>query len=152
MSEAAQILRIPISRVRRLCRVHEANPGVGLEFRWSANGSHRDINGHLLRGHRLPFADAVNDLARTRDAALRHQVGTVSMGEAAETLGVSVPQVRKLCKLWEEDHSRGLRFAWTEEYMTRPDVGGYTLRGHRRPYADAVQAMAEAKRRAEQDS
>jgi hypothetical protein len=142
MSEAAETLRIPVSRVRRLCRLYEANPDIGLAFRWSSERTRRDTNGHLLRGHRLPFADAVRELAQARDEAARRRPATMTMGEAAEALGVSVSQVRKLCKLGEQDPSQGLAFAWTEEDMPRPDRNGHTLKGHRLPYVDAVRKLA----------
>jgi hypothetical protein len=76
---------------------------------------------------------------------------TMGIGEAASLLGLSVAQVRKLCKAYEHDPGEGLAFAWTSSWVQRTDINGHKLRGHRRPYRDAVEAMAAAKQRAERN-
>jgi hypothetical protein len=69
---------------------------------------------------------------------------TMTMGDAAKMMGVSVAKVRKLCSLNERDPAKGLPFAWTSAGEPTEDVNGHTLRGHRRPYADAVRRFARA--------
>ncbi len=67
---------------------------------------------------------------------------TMTMSEAASLLGVSTLSVRRLCNEWEKNHEVGLAFAWTSPAAGRTDINGHRLRGHRRPFADAVRAMA----------
>ncbi len=64
------------------------------------------------------------------------------MGEAASLLGVSVLTVRRMCKDYENNPAEGLAFAWTSPLSNRTDVNGKRLRGHRRPFVDAVHAAA----------
>lgn len=66
----------------------------------------------------------------------------MTMGEAASLLGVSTLSVRRMCNLYEKNPATGLPFAWTSPTLGRVDVNGRRLRGHRRPFADAVRAMA----------
>lgn len=74
----------------------------------------------------------------------------MTIGEAASLLGVSVRTVRQMCKAYEDDREKnvpegeagGLPFAWTSPNSKRRDINGHALRGHRRPFADAVRAMA----------
>jgi hypothetical protein len=75
---------------------------------------------------------------------------TVGIGEAAALLHLSVSQVRRLCKAYERDPSEGLAFTWTSSWAQHTDTNGNMLRGHRRPYLDAVQALVAAKEQTEQ--
>jgi hypothetical protein len=72
---------------------------------------------------------------------------TLGIGEAATLLGLTVPQVRRLCKAWEANPGEGLEFAWSTAWAPRHDRNGHLLRGHRMPYADAVQRMRAAQRK-----
>jgi hypothetical protein len=76
---------------------------------------------------------------------------TMAIGDAASLLRLSVAQVRKLCKIYESNPDEGLAFAWTSSWVPRTDVNGHRLRGHRRPYRDAVEKLAAAKQRAERN-
>ncbi len=67
---------------------------------------------------------------------------TMGMAEAASLLGVSVLTVRRMCKAHEKNHETGLAFAWTSPGTGRRDVNGNELRGHRRPFRDAVVKLA----------
>lgn len=69
---------------------------------------------------------------------------TMSMGDAAKMLGLSVAQVRRLCRRYEKDPSQGLAFAWSSEWAAHPDINGNILRGHRLPFADAVHELKRA--------
>jgi hypothetical protein len=71
---------------------------------------------------------------------------TMEIGEAAKLLGLTVPQVRRLCKIWEASPGEGLDFAWSTPWAPRTDRNGHLLRGHRLPYVDAVQKMRAAQR------
>jgi hypothetical protein len=71
---------------------------------------------------------------------------TMGIGEAASQLGLTVPQVRRLCKIWEATPGEGLDFAWSTPWAPRTDRNGHLLRGHRLPYVDAVQKMRAAQR------
>jgi hypothetical protein len=71
---------------------------------------------------------------------------TMEIGEAAKLLGLTVPQVRRLCKIWEASPGEGLEFAWSTAWAPRRDRNGHLLRGHRLPYVDAVQRMRAAQR------
>jgi hypothetical protein len=67
----------------------------------------------------------------------------MTMGAAASLLGVSVLTVRRMCRAYENSEGKdGLAFAWTSPKSGRHDVQGRVLRGHRRPFADAVREMA----------
>lgn len=67
----------------------------------------------------------------------------MTMADAASLLGVSVLTVRRMCKTYEKtDGANGLAFAWTSPLSGRTDVRGRELRGHRRPFADAVRKAA----------
>lgn len=76
---------------------------------------------------------------------------TMSIGDAASLLGLSVPQVRKLCKAYERNPDEGLAFEWSRAWAVTHDVNGYPLRGHRMPYRDAVETLAKAKQHAERN-
>jgi transposase len=68
---------------------------------------------------------------------------TMTMSEAASLLGVSVLTVRRMCKAYETSGEKeGLAFAWTSPNSSRTDIRGRRLRGHRRPFADAVRETA----------
>jgi hypothetical protein len=68
---------------------------------------------------------------------------TMTMSEAASLLGVSTLSVRRMCKAYEKSGGEaGLAFAWTSPLSDRRDVNGHELRGHRRPFADAVHDAA----------
>lgn len=69
---------------------------------------------------------------------------TMTMGEASALLGISVRAVRGLCEAYEKNPAVGLPFAWTSPLSGRTDIHGRRLRGHRRPFADAVRQMAVA--------
>lgn len=77
---------------------------------------------------------------------------TVGIGEAARMLDLTVAQVRRLCKTWERNPGEGLEFTWSAAWAPRTDINGHTLRGHRLPYRDAVEALVAAKRGTGQDS
>jgi len=68
--------------------------------------------------------------------ATRGDRETMTTGQAAKTLGVSLREIRALCSLGE------LEFAWTRAHRVTEDVRGRVLRGHRRVYVDSVQAYA----------
>ncbi len=144
MGEAAQALGISMSRVRRLCDMHERDATTGLDFAWSSTKVRVTTKGHRRRGKRLPYADAVQAYARAREEAARATPETMAMGEAADALGMTVEQVRDLC----DDGT--LPFAWTYGDMPHRDAAGHMLRGHRRPHAEAVRQLAE--RRSETSS
>lgn len=73
IGDAANLLGMSTAQVRRLCKIHERHPGEGLAFMWSAGWApRRDINGHLLRGHRMPYEAAVMRLVRAKQAAERN--------------------------------------------------------------------------------
>lgn len=72
IGDAAAALGLSTAQVRRLCKAHERNESEGLAFRWSAGWAPRtDVNGHVLRGHRLPYADAVRKLNKAKQNAER---------------------------------------------------------------------------------
>lgn len=72
VGDAAKLLGLSPAQVRRLCKIHERNPDEGLAFAWSRGWvvTH-DINGHPLRGHRMPYRDAVVALAKAKQRAER---------------------------------------------------------------------------------
>lgn len=74
----------------------------------------------------------------------------MGIGEAAKALGLTVAQTRRLCKAHDRNPDEGLAYAWSAGWAERTDVNGHKLRGHRLPYADAVQDLVIAKRQAEQ--
>jgi hypothetical protein len=88
---------------------------------------------------------------RTTEAANVIDRETMAIGEAAALLGLSVAQVRKLCKIYERSPDEGLAFMWTSSWVERTDVNGHRLRGHRRPYRDAVETLAKVKQHAERN-
>lgn len=136
MGEAAAKLRIPISRVRRMCRAYERDTSTGLAFTWTSEPQQlRD--GRVRRGKRMPFVDAVEAYAQSLAKRRKSEPETMSMGDAAALLGVRVPVVRKWCE------SGDLAFEWTHRDMPRRDALGRELKGHRRPHADAVRALVE---------
>lgn len=92
-----------------------------------------------------------NDVQRTNDGEAATVRATMGIGEAAAALGLTTAQVRRLCKLHERNPDEGLAFAWSRAWAVTHDINGHALRGHRMPYADAVQDLAEAKRKAEQE-
>jgi hypothetical protein len=77
---------------------------------------------------------------------------TVTMGEAAKLLGVSVRTVRQMCKAFDDDPEVGLPYAWTSPLMGRTDRNGHVLRGHRRPFASSVRELARASGRLPEES
>ncbi len=117
--------------------MHSRNPATGLAFAWSSDEVRTTTQGHERRGKRLPYVDAVREYARLRAEAERDRPESMSMGEAARMLGLSVDKVRDLCNSGE------LAFVWTYGEMPHADVAGRMLRGHRRPYVAAVRRVAE---------
>lgn len=76
-----------------------------------------------------------------RTAANEKSFGeTMTTGEAAKVLGVSVATVRRMC---DGDQ---LRYWQTDPAGTREDVRGHTLRGHRRVVTASVFAARDAMR------
>lgn len=72
IGDAAAMLGLSTAQVRRLCKAHERNENEGLAFRWSAGWApHTDIHGRVLRGHRLPYADAVRKLNKAKQRVER---------------------------------------------------------------------------------
>lgn len=94
---------------------------------------------------------AKDEQQANQGSEISEQRETMAIGDAASLLGLSVAQVRKLCKIYEREPSEGLAFAWTSSWVQRTDINGHKLRGHRRPYRDAVEALAKAKQHAERN-
>lgn len=137
--EAAERLGIPVSRVRRLCKVHQRadfDPSVGLAFAWAVEPAKWPSGRVKDQGERRPYVDAVEAYAEALRVKAEAAPETMGMGEAAALLRVSVRQVRKWC---ERDE---LPYEWTHDLMPRKDALGRTLQGHRRPHAEAVRALA----------
>jgi excisionase family DNA binding protein len=67
---------------------------------------------------------------------------TLTTGQAAQMLGISLPQVRRLCE------SGAIEFSWTSPggVPLGTEVRGRELRGHRRLYRDSVEACREQMR------
>jgi hypothetical protein len=73
IGDAAAMLGMSTAQVRRLCKIHERKPSEGLAFKWSVGWlPHTDVNGHLLRGHRMPYRAAVERLVAAKQAAERN--------------------------------------------------------------------------------
>ncbi len=66
---------------------------------------------------------------------------TITTGEAAKILGLSVAAARRLC-----DSGR-LEFWQTEPDGEREDTRGRKLRGHRRVYRDSAERLRDAMRK-----
>jgi hypothetical protein len=65
MGDAAKLMGVSVAKVRKLCNLNERNPSEGLPFAWTSAGAPTvDVNDHVLRGHRRPYADEVRRFAR----------------------------------------------------------------------------------------
>lgn len=67
---------------------------------------------------------------------------TLTTGQAAKMLGISLPQVRRLCEAGD------IEYAWTSPggVPLGTAIRGRELRGHRRLYRDSVEACREQMR------
>lgn len=75
-------------------------------------------------------ANRTNEISHSEDSE------TLTTGQAAERLGLSLKEVRTLCEAGE------LRFFWSRAHRVSHDRNGYELRGHRKIFANSVAAYA----------
>lgn len=75
------------------------------------------------------------------------RLDTMTVGEAAKLLGLSIASVQRLCQRYENDPKAdppaGISFAWPRPDATETDRFGAPLRGQRRVHTDAVIAWGK---------